>query len=660
MSKRRSHTDVNPINLPRRLRDGLIEAEELLDDNQPGEAKSLLYDLIKEFPNQEDVLGFLCNACLDTSDSQGYFHAMLKLRTLRPNSPDYNLGLAGAYISNGYMVLAQQTFEKFIQRWPGHPKVVEAQKALEILLAGLPNVLTGLNMPESDALAFAAKHEELRVYLETEQFQRGKSLAKELLQIKADFPPIYNNLSQIYWLEGDLPKAIETCKKVLDFESDNIHALSNIIRFLYMAGKKDETTPYVGRLKESKAGAAEKWRKISEALSFIGNDQGMIELKTRAIKDGETKYLDEFFYHYAAVSEVMLGRESEARSDWEQALEIRPDFSPAQENIDDLNLPPHKRNGAWAHSLSEMLPAKTIQEMVSIIQRAAKEKKEKSIVTAIQRFLDSHVELLHLSALLLERGDLDAKEYVLKIADLSEHPDFLALLKEFAFGQKGSDKLRMDAAQILSKHHVAPSGMVKMWINGEWREILLLGFEITPEPMMDIPMNQKAVNLLIKATDALRKQDGETAEQYLRKALGIQPEHPSLLNNLAFALNMQGKDEESKFIRDHLINDFPNYFFGQMAFARICIQEKNYEKASSIVKHWMETKKKFHITEFNMFCKTQIDLMLAEKKVEGARTWLEMWTQTDPDDPDFEMYKLRVDPDKTMKRIANSLFRKPS
>ena len=643
MSKRQQPARIDPINLPRRLRAGLAEADKLLENKQAVKAKEMLQELDKNFPHQEDVLGLLANACIDTKDQTGYLQAINELHSLRPNNPEYNLGLAGAYLIRGYVYLALQAFERFLSRWPGHPKADEVRATIKEVRDEFDPFLSELHLEESEAIAFARKHDELKMGLDTGQYQRGKSLAKELLQIKPEFAPVRNNLSQIYWLEGDYNQAIETCREVLASEPDNIHALSNIIRFLYLSGRKDETPEFLKKLKESKAHAAESWKKLAEVLSFIGDDHGMMELKARAQKEALPGELDEYFYHYTAVSEWMLGQEKQAGKDWEQALELRSGFTPAQENLDDLKQAKHERSGPWAHSLGEMVSEKTVRELTGVVERAAKNKNENNFQPAVQRFLDKHPEILQLAPLILERGEPIAKQLIVNLTDMSGHKGFLDVLKEFAFGQVGSDKLRMEAAQVLSKHNAVPAGKVKLWLEGNWREILLLGFEITPEPTFEIPLKPRALQLYTQAIGALREENWALAEKCLREALALQPEVPSLLNNLALALTMQGKEEEGDSILKHITQDFPNYFFGQLALARKCIHEEDYEKAQAILNHWLETKKKFHTTEFNMLCKTEIDLLMAEMKYEEASSWFDLWEQTEPDDPDLEDYKTHLD-----------------
>ena len=65
-------TRVDPINLPRRLREGLAEADQLLTDREPQQALETLADLKRQFPNSADVLGLMSDAYYDLQDMHGY------------------------------------------------------------------------------------------------------------------------------------------------------------------------------------------------------------------------------------------------------------------------------------------------------------------------------------------------------------------------------------------------------------------------------------------------------------------------------------------------------------------------------------------------------------------------------------------------------------
>lgn len=645
MNKQRNLTRINPINLPRQLREGLDEADKLLEKGKAAEALDILQELDKRYPNQVYVLEMLADAYFDLKDDRGHLRAVRRLHRLTPNRPHVKLALANAYLANMLPMLALATFREFLKHWPQHEYADKVRKTVREIEDVLPKLLEDLGLNVEANFEFACQHEEVQACLHTGEFGRAKAIIEKMQRQKPDFTASLNNLSQIYWLEGDLPRAIETCQQVLAVEADNVHALANLARYLYLTGRKEEAAPLIERLKASTAKASERWNKIAEALAFIGDDQGILELARRAETEAHPIELNEHFYHLVAVSECLLGKEKQARAHWQRALKINANFEPAQENLDDLKKPAHERHGPWAFPIEQMLPQNIIHETIRVIERAVKSKDEKSLQTAVCRFLDNHPELLQMAPLLLERGDATAKEYVINLADMSAHPELLAPLKEYAFGQRGPDHLRMKAAQTLSKHNAAPTGNVKMWLQGQWREILLLGFEITSEPLLDeSPLNDKALGLMEKAIHALRHEDGAAAEKHLRDALTFHPEHPSLLNNLALALFMQDKDEEAEAITQHVINDFPDYFFGQMTLARKSIQAGEVDKARSILNHWMGAKKKYHITEFSMLCKAQIDLFLAEKNIEGARSWLKMWESTEPeDDLDYEEYRTHLE-----------------
>ena len=79
-------------------------------------------------------------------------------------------------------------------------------------------------------------NEETLILLDQGDPAGARKAAERLLQRKPDFLPALNNLSLIQWLDGHIDRAISTAQKVLDSDPDNVHALSNSIRFLCSAG----------------------------------------------------------------------------------------------------------------------------------------------------------------------------------------------------------------------------------------------------------------------------------------------------------------------------------------------------------------------------------------------------------------------------------------
>ena len=628
----------NPTNLPRRLRDGLAEADKLLQEDNPQQALNLLHNLDDKYPRQPDILGLMADAYFDTSDHPRYLQTMHKLHEIMPNRADVKLGLAGAYIANGYPVLALQTFRQFLKHWPHDERAADVTKTIHQLEQGLEIILAELGDASERGYEFTCRHEESRFMMETGNFSGFRRLAEKLLQQRPDFIPILNNLSQVEWLEGNLAQAIETCRKVLEVEPQNIHALSNLPRFLFMQGQLDKADQTAKQLKESDAPAVDYWTKKAEGLSFIGDDDGVLALIEQAKNARETNQLNEMVWHWGAVAEYRKGNIAKARSYWKKCTKLAPYFELGVKNLDELKKPVHERMCPQAFSLEQWIPRKTLEPFAFAVKRAAR-KTDESLQKETSEYLDHHPEFIQFVPAALAGGDQASREFAIQLVDMTAHPALLQSLKGFSLGQEGPDRLRLEGSQILSKHGVFKSGeMVDLWIEGEWKSIMLLGFQISYDPPERPTLKPAAQKLMEKGIYALREKKGVEAEIHLRKALAIQKDEPGLLNNLAFALSMQGLTAEAKKISNDISTRFPDYFFGQITTVRKALQAGELEKARLILGKMMQ-KQEMHVTEFGAMCACQIDLMIKDEKPEGAVSWYQMWQQGYPEDPGLKRYE---------------------
>jgi len=639
MSKKSQTNRDTPTSLPRRLREGLEEAGTLLSKDKPQLALEHLIELDNKFPHQPDVLGLMANAYLEAGDQHGYLLSIYKLHALTPNKANIKAGLAGAYLANGHLALALQTFRQFIQRWPNDERAGDAREAITQLEEGLVGIYTELGLSSEEGFDFACRHEELRLQMELGNYNRCRQLAKPLLEQRPHFAPLLNNLSLVEWLEGNLPEAIKLGQRVLEFDPENIHALSNLTRFLFMQGKRYEANAFAQRLKQSQAAATDVWVKRAEALSFIGDDDGVLTLAEQAKLAMEQEELNGSFWHWCAVAEYRQGDISRARSYWRKSLQDPHSLELAQANLEELGKPLYERTCPQAFTMDAWISQKTIELMAAAVERAAAHKNDQAFREKINLFINAHPELIHFVPQALTAGDSQSRKFALNLAEMSAHPQILSDLKEFMFGQQGPDNLRIEASQVLAKHDICKSGeMVELWLKGKRTPIMMLGWEISPDPLEKSILKPAAQRLMEQALYALRDDDGETAELHLRKALAIQGDEPSLLNNLALALGMQGKQAESDALADAIPVRFPDYFFGQIIVARRALQAKQLEQARRVLDKLLQ-KKQLHVTEFSALCACQIDFFIQDDKPEGALSWFEMWKQGYPDDPNLEKYE---------------------
>lgn len=646
MSKRKKKSPrPGPGNLPRRLSEGLNDAESLLANENIEDALGLLLELEEKYPNNPDVLGVMANAYIDSGNMRSYLHAMYRLHKLTPNRPDVKLGLAGGYLANNRPALALRTFRQFLKRWPKDERAADVHNTISELEAGIRENLDKLDFSLETGLDFECRHEELQVLMGLENFERCKKMAKSLLKQRPEFVPVLNNLSLIYWLEGNLSAASETSQEVLKRQTDNIHALSNLVRFFWMQGETDKSLALAKKLKESNAEAADRWIKKAEAFSFIGDDEGVLALLGEAKKAGELEQLNEVVWHLCAVAEYRQGNTAKARRYWQKCLKLAPFNSYASANLEELKKPLHERICPQVYGIQTWLPKQIIKDLIPALEKDVQQKRSPVFQKKWDRFLNDHPESLHCIPAALSNGDEVFRKFAILLADIFASPKSLEQLKTFALGQEGPDSLRMEAAQILSKHgFFEPSEHVNMWLKGEWHSVLMLGFEITSGAIDKPNFKPNVEHLSEQAVNALREGDGATAEKYLRKALKIQPSEPSILNNLGVSLHLQGKNAESEAIADQIIEQYPDYFFGQVMAARKAIQSEDFDEAQAILDKVMKKKQKkqLHITEFGSLCACQVELMLAEDNFEGVSSWIELWKQGYPDDPAIENYEAQI------------------
>jgi Flp pilus assembly protein TadD len=488
--------------------------------------------------------------------------------------------------------------------------------------------------------------------MEQGQTAHARSVVSQLLDRLPDFIPALNNLSMMQYLDNQSDEAIATAERVLELQPQNFHALGNLARYLFLQGRVEEARRAAERLNAAQADRGDIWLKRAEAFSFLGADQAVLAAFDGAQAAGalEGAPTDAMFYHLAAVAAWRLNQEDRARELWRRCLEEAPGFDLAKANLADLRRTVGERNGPWAFSLDYLLPRKAIEEMIKETTKTSR-RRNADFARAMQAYLKRHPEIAHLIPYLLERGDPVGRDFAVKLAAAIKTPELLASLRDFALGQLGSDQTRLEAAQDATQADLLPNGaLVRMWIKGELQEIMMLGFEISEEPDDEGRLPPKAERLAAKAMEETRYGDPAKAEQLIKQAIEIAPDHPSLINNLAATYSQLGKGEECRKLIAEIRQKFPDYFFGITNEAMYLARDGKPDQAEELVRPLLQ-RKRLHITEFSALCLAQIEIALARKNRQSARNWIGMWEAVYPDDPRLEVIRSRVEPPRLLDLI---------
>ncbi|MEW5718354.1 MAG: tetratricopeptide repeat protein [Chloroflexota bacterium] len=356
-------------------------------------------------------------------------------------------------------------------------------------------------------------------------------LAEELLKRHPTFVPALNNISQSYFAEGQIAQAIAMAERVIALDADNFHALANLARYWCLQGQIEQARLHAERLKQVKSSKMDVAMKKAEALSVLGDDQAVLNTFQEAERAGDLAVppTNAFLYHLAAVAEMRLGHEDRARQCWKNALNAVPGFDLARKNLDDLRKPIGERHAPWAFDLGNWLMRPVVDDLLKTLDPVSK-RGDEALTQAARRFLERHPEMIGLVPLLLDRGDAQAREFAVNLAEIAKTPEMLSALREFALSQRGPDDMRWRAARVASDAGLIEQP-VRMWMRGEWRELLLLDYEMHDEPSFQHP--PRVAKLLEQSIEATHADEIDRAERLVRQGLEIEPDAPDLLNNLA-------------------------------------------------------------------------------------------------------------------------------
>jgi len=639
---RRGRSQTRP--LPLNIRNRIDDADALIEKKRYVEALEILEPLDVKYPDRIEILASRAMCYFHLGDGVEYLEASLKLSRMLPNRPEVLLSLAQAYLMNERLALARRAYLQLLERWPEGEDAEHAREMLRILEPELGRMLALINLPGEERYEAAELHEESQVLMEQGQTARARATVGKLLERLPNFVPALNNLSQMQHLDNQNGEAIATAERALGIDPQNYHALGNLARYLFLQGRVDESRRVAEALRSAQSDRDDIWIKKAETFSFLGDDQAVLAAFDGARDAGALERLlnGDILYHLAAVAAWRFGQEERARELWRQCLDEAPGFELPAANLADLSLPPGERNGPWAFTLDYFLPRQAFEEMIKETVKTSRRHKG-DFNEAMRDYARRHPEISRMIPYLLERGDPNGRDFAIKLASVIKTPEILAALRDFALGQQGTDQMRLEAAQVVTQADLLPSGAnARMWIDGEWKDILMFGVEISPEPDEDsiLPPNVERL-----ATDALREVrfgDPVKGEQLLKQAIEMAPDSPALLNNLAAAYGIQGKTEEARNLLAEVRQRFPDYFFGITNEVMNLARDGKPDEAEELLKPLLQ-RKRLHVIEFTSLCSAQIEIAIARRNRKSAQGWIEMWESVLPDDPTLEIQRSRVE-----------------
>lgn len=423
---------------------------------------------------------------------------------------------------------------------------------------------------------------------------------------------------------------VDLNRRMVETASDDAFVRSTLLIDLVRAGRVDEAREIGVRLKAS-ATERDAWGTVAAALSFLGDDEGVLEAYEGARAAGAlgTAANVPLLDHLAAVAMARLGRVGEARYHWGQVLKVSPSDTVATRNLEDLSAPIESRNGPWAFEIHEWIEPAVLQDVANIVTRF-ESRDDAALTRELRRYVAGHPELPRLVPILLERGDPFGRGFALHLANTLATPETLAALRDFAFSRNGTDRDRLRALGVVQDRGLLEGNILRVWQEGEWREIEPINFEIVEDEPR--PHGPEVMKLAGRATRALREGRPEDALGVLLRATALEPDAPDLLNNLAATYTQLGRTDEAAALVREIHQFHPDYFFGQVGVAQLETRARRFAASHQILDA-LASRRRYSKSEFVALSLAEIEVFLAEKNPDAARSWLDLVASVDPEHP---------------------------
>jgi tetratricopeptide (TPR) repeat protein len=624
MSPRRQPKPLKPRDAKR-----LDQIEELINRRSWDEAQQAIYAFTRKNPDVVD--GWLMQIQLGDAIQQPVL-VWLANRHLLALEPHEETHQYNAVVTSLQLAMPFATWghiKTYLERWPNGLHTQKVRAMLEFTEQTCQEMLETDEMAKHADPADMALFEESQVLVSAGYIKEGLPLSLQAAKKLPHAPAPRNNISLSYAVQGKLDQAVALAQEVLEDHPLNIHARCNLAAFLVRLGRDDEARPILDALRAEAPENPDHWGKIVDAFAHAGDETGVIEVFTRAthaLKAAEhDDALSGVAQHLAAVAYARQGNLPEAQRLWQAARQHSPSLDLIWENMTDARHPTGEQNGAWYFAFNQWVTHEWIQRLERAFSIGVK-RGDLAAKHEVEKALNAIPELAVALAILLDRGDPVGRKLALHVA--AHYP--LRGLREFALGQIGTDAQRWEAARYASEHGlIDTSKPVTLYVQGEPRDLMLLGFEIHDEwPEDDLTPEIDAY--MTASLEALQAGDiaGSLAE--IEAGLQVIPNNKVLLNQKRIGLNQLGREAEADALTRQVFDMHPDYLFARCAMARLLAREGNPDEAEQLITPLLQ-RQRLHHAEFNAVAAAQIDIHQAAGRIDAARSWLQMWQQADPD-----------------------------
>jgi tetratricopeptide (TPR) repeat protein len=213
-------------------------------------------------------------------------------------------------------------------------------------------------------------------------------------------------------------------------------------------------------------------------------------------------------------------------------------------------------------------------------------------------------------------------------------------LRRFGLSQAGDQEDRLQALSLLAEAgQIDEAEPLRVWIEGEWQEIHLRGYEITEGPGWD--HDPRAAELMTEGLMALEEDDTDRALQLLEQARELAPESKEIYNNLASAHARRKEYDQARAMYRAALEIDPLYVFPRCNLVTFLLGEDDLAGAKEMLAPLAQVKR-FHPQEAAFYHYTQARVLIEEDDYDLAEKNLKLALDTWPDYEDAKELLVRL------------------
>jgi tetratricopeptide (TPR) repeat protein len=604
------------------LQTALERAYVFLRADQTADALALLEPLREAHPDSVPFFMLLGDVYAAARDYNRAVQSYERALVLAPDRVALLRNLLNLYAALDMPMHALRTASRVLETDPGDAAVDQLRANLE---AEIPEIAQRFGVDLAAAAEGSFQAEAGRLALDRNDFAAAIGPLRRAVELFPRWPAPRNNLALALSIAGGAEEALALTREVLELDPGNVHGLGNMVRFLAIAGEQEAARPYWERLRQAAPQEGEELIKVAESAAFMEEDDEVYRLLRPLfpadLGESELSPAGAHTLVLLAAAAANLGRKQEALRGW-AVLSCDTAYRPWADLCREA-LQAGRPGPGWADRYPYFSPTYLVrEEMTTEVARLVGDEghiPDEQVRARGAELARRYPQLVPFAeaALWVQQ----APEVGVPMLRVLGTPRAVAALRRYATSQAGPDEGRKEALSSLVRLGVlGPDEPVRVWLNAEWREVLVRGSRIGPR---EWPYAPELHELMERAVQLGQQKRYREAERLYRQMIAAEPRLKEAYANLASLYAWQGRMAQARALMAQALEIDPLYVFPRCNLALTTLEEGDIAGARRWIEP-LEARTEFHPQEAAFYHYTQARILVAEERFAEARSFLEV------------------------------------